>query len=46
MSIVLLDRSRVVHGEDGSDVKTYDDLIRMFRDPDVAKARERLINMA
>lgn len=38
--------TQIIYGEEGGDVKTYDDLIRMFRDPDVAKARERLINMA
>ncbi len=38
--------TQIIYGDDGVDVKTYDDLIRMFRDPDVAKARERLINMA
>lgn len=38
--------TKIIYGEDGLDVKSYDDLIKMFRDPDVAKARERLTNMA
>lgn len=38
--------TQIIYGEEDADVKSYDDLIKMFRDPDVAKARERLINMA
>ncbi|MDR3438676.1 hypothetical protein [Telmatospirillum sp.] len=38
--------TRIIYGDDGVEVKNYEDLIRLFRDPDVAKARERLINMA
>jgi hypothetical protein len=38
--------TRIIYGDDGIEVSSYEDLIRMFRDPDVAKARERLINMA
>ena len=38
--------TKLIYGDDGADVKSYDDLIRMFRDPDIGRARERLINMA
>jgi hypothetical protein len=38
--------TKIIYGEDGIEVNSYEDLIKMFRDPDVAKARERLINMA
>lgn len=38
--------TKIIYGDDGADVSSYDDLIRMFRDPDIARARERLFNMA
>jgi hypothetical protein len=38
--------TKIIYGEDGIEVNSYEDLIKMFRDPDVAKARERLTNMA
>lgn len=38
--------TRIIYGDDGVQVNNYEELIRLFRDPDVAKARERLINMA
>jgi hypothetical protein len=38
--------TKMIYGDDSAQVETYDDLLRMFRDPDVEKARERLFNMA
>ncbi|MCB2108703.1 MAG: hypothetical protein KDE14_13430 [Rhodobacteraceae bacterium] len=35
-----------VYGEEGKGIETFDQLIGLFRDPDVKKARERLMKMA
>jgi hypothetical protein len=38
--------TKIIYGDENIDIQSYDDLIRLFRDPDVARARERLYNMA
>ncbi len=38
--------TKLIYGNDSVDVNSYDDLLRLFRDPDVEKARERLLSMA
>jgi len=38
--------TKMIYGDDAAGVESYDDLLRMFRDPDVEKARERLTTMA
>jgi hypothetical protein len=37
---------RMVYGEEAVNIESYDDLLRLFRDPDVKKARARLEQMA
>ncbi len=37
---------KLVYADDSINVQSYDDLLRLFRDPDISKARERLENMA
>ncbi len=37
---------QLVYGDDAVEVQGYEDLLRLFRDPDVAKARERLDRLA
>ena len=37
---------QLVYGNEAVEIQTYDDLLRLFRDPDVAKARERLEKLA
>ena len=37
---------RMVYGEEAMNIESYDDLLRLFRDPDVKKARQRLEQMA
>ena len=38
--------TKMIYGDESAQVETYDDLLKMFRDPDIEKARERLFNMA
>lgn len=38
--------TKMIYGDDATQVENYGDLLKMFRDPDVEKARERLFNMA
>jgi hypothetical protein len=38
--------TEIIYGDEGIVINSYDDLIKMFRDPDVSRARERLSNMA
>ena len=37
---------QMIYADDQVQIKTYDDLMRLFRDPDVARARERLDRLA
>ena len=37
---------RMVYGEESVNIESYDDLLKLFRDPDVKKARARLEQMA
>jgi hypothetical protein len=36
----------LIYGEDSVQVQSYDDLLKLFRDPDIARARERLEKLA
>ncbi len=38
--------TKMIYGDDSATVESYDDLLKMFRDPNVEKARERLFAMA
>ena len=37
---------KMLYGEDGVNIESYDDLLKLFRDPDIKKARQRLEQMA
>jgi hypothetical protein len=37
---------KLIYADASIEINTYDDLLRLFRDPDIARARERLENMA
>ncbi|MBC7953184.1 MAG: hypothetical protein H7Z12_15360 [Rhodospirillaceae bacterium] len=37
---------KLIYAEEAVNVETYDDLLKLFRDPDVKKARQRLEQMA
>jgi hypothetical protein len=37
---------KLIYTDNSVEVEDYDDLIKLFRDPDVARARERLVGMA
>jgi len=38
--------TKLIYGDEAGEIESYDDLLGLFRDPDVHKARERLHNMA
>lgn len=37
---------KMIYGDEAVNISTYDDLLKLFRDPDVKKARQRLEQMA
>jgi hypothetical protein len=37
---------QVIYGDEAVNIESYDDLLKLFRDPDVKKARQRLEQMA
>ncbi|MBF0417935.1 MAG: hypothetical protein HQL86_06780 [Magnetococcales bacterium] len=37
---------RMIYGDEGVDINCYNDILRIFRDPDVRRARQRLETMA
>lgn len=37
---------QMIYGDEAVNIQSYDDLLKLFRDPDVKKARQRLIQMA